>query len=545
MKKIALSLIIAFSVANLTACDKIKELTGYQSSDNDSQKNIIESKQKINSKRVALLIANKDYKKQEEIQPLKNPINDLELIEKKLIKLGYQVETLKNATEKQMSRAIKKFGKDAKNADSAIFYYSGHGMQDEARRNFFIPVDAQIESDADIETDGVDAYKVIEALKKAKPRLSLVLFDACRNNPFVRSRGYRSFSNMGYQLDSELLISYSTQTGKFALDGDGDNSPYALAVANQLEKAQTTAVLSMFDGVKREVKSRTHGEQSPTKMGDVEVKTMLFSSEEEGNNDDVKDDNIKDDDNANIEETSNDETENAVDEKENTKAVLTRFEENGKWGYKRNGKVFILPQYDGADSFSEGLANVIKDGKEGFINKQGEVVIPLQYDGAYDFNEGLAGVYNDGKWGFINKQGEVVIPCQYDFGIIFSEGLAKVAKNNQWGFINKQGEVIIPLQYDDVWDFSEGLASVKKDGKWGFINKQGEVVIPLQYDYAYRFSEGLDSVKKDGKWGFINKQGKVVIPLQYDSIMSFKNGKAKVEKDGEKFYINKQGKRVD
>ena len=70
--------------------------------------------------------------------------------------------------------------------------------------------------------------------------------------------------------------------------------------------------------------------------------------------------------------------------------------------------VVVIPQYDFAWNFSEGLAWVKKDGKYGFIDKTGKVVIALQYDNTYDFDEGSASVLKDGEWFKINRQGQRV-----------------------------------------------------------------------------------------------------------------------------------------
>ncbi len=397
MKKIIF--IIAISLISLTACDKAKEKTDYQSNDNNRKKDIIiESKQKINSKRVALLIANEDYKNQNK---LRNPINDLTLIKTKLQNLGYVVTPLTDSTKKEMFRAIEKFGKDAKNADSAIFYYSGHGVQDKARRNFLIPVNAKITSNADIESDSVDAYKVIEALREAKPRLSLVLFDACRNNPndntqsYYQSRGSSTFGNKDYDTGNKLLISYATQNGYVALDGQGKNSPYALALANQLEQAENKSLLVMFDEITEDVMRATNNEQNPTRVNkNVKVKNKLFSSHEE-----------------------------------NRKSPIVNITKKG-----------LLNRFDKVGTFSEGFTAVQKNGKWGFVDKTEKVIIPFQYDYVARFKEGLAGVNKDGKWGYINQQGEIVIPLQYDNAWWFENGKAKVEKGGEVFYLNKQGK---------------------------------------------------------------------------------------------------------
>jgi len=64
-----------------------------------------------------------------------------------------------------------------------------------------------------------------------------------------------------------------------------------------------------------------------------------------------------------------------------------------KFGYiDKDGKVAIMPQFDFAGSFSEGLAAVGIGNKIGYIDKQGKIVIEPQFDFAGAFSEGLADV---------------------------------------------------------------------------------------------------------------------------------------------------------
>ena len=154
-------------------------------------------------------------------------------------------------------------------------------------------------------------------------------------------------------------------------------------------------------------------------------------------------------------------------------AKYQRYEENGLYGFKKDGAVVIPAKYNFADSFSEGLARVE--------------------------------LY--GKWSYIDKSGKEVIQLKYNFADSFSEGLARVVINGKWSYIDKSGKEVIQLKYDVVGDFSEGLAAVKLNGKWGYINKSGKEVIPLKYDSAYYFSNGQASAILNGEWGYIDKQG--------------------------------------
>ena len=115
------------------------------------------------------------------------------------------------------------------------------------------------------------------------------------------------------------------------------------------------------------------------------------------------------------------------------------YEENDLYGFKKDGAVVIPAKYNFADSFSEGLARVVINGKWSYIDKSGKEVIQLKYDVVGDFSEGLAAVKLNGKWGYINKSGKEVIPLKYDSAYYFSNGQASAILNGEWGYIDKQG----------------------------------------------------------------------------------------------------------
>jgi hypothetical protein len=132
--------------------------------------------------------------------------------------------------------------------------------------------------------------------------------------------------------------------------------------------------------------------------------------------------------------------------------------------------------FDGADSFSEGMAEVLVGDKRGYIDKACKIVIEPQFDGADSFSEGLAAVTLGDKYGYINKAGEVAIEPQFGSGAFrFFDGLARVTVGNKYAYINTAGEVVIELDYRMVFPFSEGRAVVYLgDYKWGYIDKSGD-----------------------------------------------------------------------
>lgn len=197
--------------------------------------------------------------------------------------------------------------------------------------------------------------------------------------------------------------------------------------------------------------------------------------------------------------------------------------------------------YDETTVFSEGLSQVKRNGKYGFINKMGEEVIPLEYDSAGIFSSGIAIAYKEGKSGAINKKNEIVIPFEYDQLGVFVDGFAFYQAKKMVGIIDKTGKKITEPIFDGANSFSEGLASFMKEGKVGFTNTKGEIIIPPTYTNAGSFSENLAAVSKNNKVGFIDHTGNEIIPIKYDKVWNFKNGYA-IVLEGENYsLIDKKG----
>ena len=112
-------------------------------------------------RRVALVIGNAAYKE----APLKNPANDARDIAAALRRLGFEVVEKTNVTQKEMNRAIVQFGEKLNAQTIALFYYAGHGMQVKGK-NYLIPVDAQIQSEASVRSEAVDVDGVLDQLTK-------------------------------------------------------------------------------------------------------------------------------------------------------------------------------------------------------------------------------------------------------------------------------------------------------------------------------------------------------------------------------------------
>lgn len=212
--------------------------------------------------RVALVIGNSEYGPA--IGKLKNPVNDAKLIAETLKSLGFAVETVLNADQKAMKRAIKAFGtrlqKSGKDA-TGLFYYAGHGMQVEGV-NYLLPVGAEIEKESDVEIESIATDDVMTQMQFAGNAVNLVFLDACRNNPLARSS--RSVASGLARLDAPRgsFVGYSTAPGDVAADGDGANSLYAIALSEELKKPGIS-IEEAHRNVRARVLAETGQKQTP------------------------------------------------------------------------------------------------------------------------------------------------------------------------------------------------------------------------------------------------------------------------------------------
>jgi uncharacterized caspase-like protein/formylglycine-generating enzyme required for sulfatase activity len=216
--------------------------------------------------RVALVVGNSAYPS----GPLRNPANDAELMSETLRKVGFEVIERRNADQATMKRAIEDFGAQLEAAGPkavGLFYYAGHGVQLDGR-NFLIPTTAKIEREGDVEIEAVSADWVIAQMRYARNALNIVILDACRNNPFVRSLRSADRGLAIMNAPTGILIAYSAAPGSVAEDGEGRNSPYTTALSHAMLEVHEP-LLEVFAEVREEVLAATAQRQVPGEYDEV------------------------------------------------------------------------------------------------------------------------------------------------------------------------------------------------------------------------------------------------------------------------------------
>ena len=222
-------------------------------------------------KRVALVLGNSNYRN---VAPLANPVNDSARIASTLKDAGFDVvDSRRDLPAAETRRALRDFADRARDADIAVVYYAGHGIEVDGA-NYLIPVDARLERDTDIYDEGLSLDRILIAIEPAK-KLRLVILDACRDNPFSRTMKRTVASRaIGQGLakveptSPNVLIAYSAKAGSTAADGDGKNSPFTSALSHHLTKPGLD-VRRAFGFVRDEVLKTTGNKQEPFVYGSL------------------------------------------------------------------------------------------------------------------------------------------------------------------------------------------------------------------------------------------------------------------------------------
>jgi hypothetical protein len=224
-------------------------------------------------RRVALVMGNSAY---QHSPTLPNPARDAQAVAAMFKKAGFDVVSAHlDLGSLQAKRAIRQFEDAATDADIAVVYYAGHGIEIRGI-NYVIPVDAKLASDRDADDEAITLNRLVESVDGAK-RLRLIILDACRDNPFVRTMkrqrtaALRAVSGGLGKVEptsSDTLIAYAAKAGSTAEDGDTQHSPFTAALLNNLFEPGLDIRLA-FGRVRDEVLKNTRSRQEPFVYGSV------------------------------------------------------------------------------------------------------------------------------------------------------------------------------------------------------------------------------------------------------------------------------------
>ena len=222
-------------------------------------------------KRVALVIGNSAY---ENVARLGNPANDATAITATLKEAGFDVvDSRRNLNIADMRRAFRDFSDKARDADVAVVYFAGHGIEVDGA-NYVIPVDAALERDLDVYDEAFPLDRILATIEPAK-QLRLVILDACRLNPFAktmkRTIGSRAVGRGLARVEPNspnTLIAFASKADSIASDGDSKNSPFTSALVKHIATPGLD-LRKAFGFVRDDVLRSTSNRQEPYVYGSL------------------------------------------------------------------------------------------------------------------------------------------------------------------------------------------------------------------------------------------------------------------------------------
>ncbi|UPJ44832.1 caspase family protein [Bradyrhizobium sp. 40] len=222
-------------------------------------------------KRVALVIGNSAYKN---APRLANPVNDAGLVGSMFRNAGFDtVEIRLDLNASEMRRSLREFAARTRDADIAVIYYAGHGIELDGS-NYLVPTDAMLETDGDVLDETIALDRALYAVEPAK-QLRLVILDACRDSPFAKtmkrtlaSRAIGGGLAKVEPTSPNTMIAFAAKAGSTASDGDSRNSPFAVALTDHLPKPGLD-LRKAFGFVRDDVLKKTGNKQEPYVYGSL------------------------------------------------------------------------------------------------------------------------------------------------------------------------------------------------------------------------------------------------------------------------------------
>lgn len=203
-------------------------------------------------RRVALVIGNNDY---QSVPKLEKAVNDAQAVSRELAKIGFEVMYISNAGQKKMNQAINEFAQKVSGGGIGIFFFAGHGLQIN-NQNFLLPIDMDMPKDPnDVDDQAISLVRIQDKLADAKAKFSLLLIDACRDNPLPKKAGRSIGATRGLAQPASpngQIVLFSAGANQQALDklSDNDTDPNGLFTREFLPMISTRG-LSAADALKK------------------------------------------------------------------------------------------------------------------------------------------------------------------------------------------------------------------------------------------------------------------------------------------------------
>lgn len=204
-------------------------------------------------------------------QRLDMAIHDARVVNEILKDLGFQVNYVEDATRIRLDIAIDEFQKEVSEGDVALVYYAGHGMQIRGE-NYLIPVDYDAVGEADAAHQAYPVSAILERLRRKNVKLSILVLDACRTNPFLpRDSAVSGLAKIDAAEFPGTYVAMATSPDKIT----PDNGLFAEQLVNALKKP-ALSLDEVFNEVRKNVSERTSRAQVPSSWSTSDIGQFTF-----------------------------------------------------------------------------------------------------------------------------------------------------------------------------------------------------------------------------------------------------------------------------
>lgn len=220
----------------------------------------------LRAPKVALVIGNGKYK---DVPELKNAPKDARDVAEAFKASGFEVTLTLDTGRAELIEAIRAHVQLMEQKKHVgLFYFAGHGVQLEWR-NYLLPVDAVIDKLEDVARQSVDIAQLMEGLTRAANPMNVIILDACRDNPFGKSKPVAQKGLSQMDAPTQTILAYATSPGNVASDGDGVNGLYTENLLREI-KVPEAKIEDIFKRVRLGVRRTSKGAQIPWESTSLE-----------------------------------------------------------------------------------------------------------------------------------------------------------------------------------------------------------------------------------------------------------------------------------
>jgi uncharacterized caspase-like protein len=224
-------------------------------------------------KRIALVIGNSAY----QAGALPTPANDAGLIAQTLQAAGFDVAGARDLDQDALRHSFRDFldKAAASGPNTVVFVYlAGYGLQYEGD-NYFAPVDAKIASATDVPVEAIRISDFTKSLATLQNKGSIIVLDAARANPFVRSDQPLAGGLAIAEPDPNVLIAFNAAPGTIAPQEPGPYGAYAHALAEMM-RVGGMPLTDVFDRTRLRVSDATKGAELPWNAAKFRAPFVFF-----------------------------------------------------------------------------------------------------------------------------------------------------------------------------------------------------------------------------------------------------------------------------